>query len=149
MSTTIDFVTVTNSIAALSISGVSVRDIDEVIPANVMKPATLQPVMDEFISDLTVTPAEVSCQNLDVTYRLRYQYIHCAVGGSMNLTTAYSGMITNLALILKAFADHTALGGAMVAGTPVLGAIGTVTDGAGNYYYGCDVLINILQFLEV
>jgi hypothetical protein len=98
---------------------------------------------------VTVTAAEFSQQNLDVYYTLRYQYIHCAVGGNLNLTAAYSGLITNAALIFKALCSDATLTGAVNNITPTIGPIGQVADGAGNRYWGCDFTIRIMQFLEV
>jgi hypothetical protein len=150
MSSTIDFTTVTHSIASLSISGVTVKDVHELSDALKMTDHLLVPRPDNFITGLTVTPAEVSKQNLDVRYTLHYQYFHCAIGGGMNgLFSAYSGLIDKIALIIVAFSKHETLTGAVDNLTLTIDRIGPIPDAAGNAFHGAEMSINILQFLEV
>jgi hypothetical protein len=61
----------------------------------------------------------------------------------------YNAMITKIALIVKAFADHTKLPGAIDTGEPVIGQIGPIADASGNMYHGCEISIDITHFLEV
>ena len=151
MSATIDFTTVTNSIAALSITGVTIQDVDEVSDAiGAMGNHILAPRPDNFITDLSVTPAELSQQNLDVRYALHYVYFHSAIGGGMNgLFSAYSGLISALAKIIVAFAANETLTGAINNLVMSVEHIGPVPDNAGNMFHGAEISIKILQFLEV
>jgi hypothetical protein len=147
MSTTFNAVTVANSIESLSISGVTVADVDEISASIGQGLTILAPRPDDFISNLTITPAEISAQQLDVNYDLNYVYYHCAIGGA--LIDVYSAMLAKIALIIKAFAQNETLTGAMDNGLPTITHIGPVQDPAGNVYHGCDITIHILQFLEV
>jgi hypothetical protein len=150
MTTTFDVLTVTNSIAALSITGVTVCDADQIPEALGLEFAVLAPIPDNFITNLVVTRSELTGQNLDVNYDLNYRYYHCAIGGATGgIFSVYPAMVTNLAAIVKAFALDDSLTGAMDNGFPTIGHIGPVADAAGNQYHGCDVTIHILQFLEV
>ena len=147
MSTTVNFTTVTNSIESLSITGVTVADVDEISSAISLGTAVLVPRPDDFITGLTIIPAEISAQNLDLSYDLNYTYYHCPIGA--RLVDVYSAMIANIALIVKAFAQNETLTGAMDNGLPTISHIGPVQDPAGNVYHGCDISIHVLQFLEV
>ena len=147
MSTTINFTTVTDSIAGLTITGVTVKDSDQIPQAIGTGYAVLCPRPDNFITGLSITPDEVSKQLLRVRYTLNYQYFHCRIGAS--LFSAYGDMLTKLALIVKAFANDATLSGALDNGSPTIGRMGPTMDAAGNTYHGCEVSMTILQFLEV
>jgi hypothetical protein len=147
MSTTFNVVTVANSIESLSISGVTVADVDEITSSIGDGISILVPSPDNFITGLTITAAEVSAQNLDVNYDLNYTYYHCAIGG--DLLDVYSAMLAKIALIIKALSQNETLTGAMDNGFPTISHIGPVQDPSGNVYHGCDISIHIMQFLEV
>jgi hypothetical protein len=150
LSTTLDFATVTHSIASLSISGVTVKDIHEIPDMVGLGAGVLSPRPDNFVTGFSVTPAEVSSQNLDVRYTLNYVYFHCKIqGGLGGLFSVYSGLITAIAAIVKAFANDAKLSGSIDGGLPVINRIGPIMDASGNSYHGCEVSISILQFLEV
>ena len=147
MSATVDFLTVTNSVAALSISGVTVKDADEIASSIGLGFAVLCPRPDNFITGLSVNPVNINKTALDIRYTLNYQYFHCEIGG--DLFSDYSALITKLALIIKAFSADDTLSGAVDNGAPRLGSIRPISDPSGNVYHGCDVSIDVLQFLEV
>lgn len=150
MSATVDFSTVTNSISALSVSGVTIRDIDEVTESNILGGKILFPQPAEFITDVNLTRNEMTGQWNTLTYTLHYVYLHCPVSGGLGgLLASYSGLVTNSAAILLAFSSDATLSGAMDNDSPRMEGLGIVTDPAGNSYYGCLFTLNILQFLEV
>jgi hypothetical protein len=147
MSTTFDIATVTNSVESLTITGVTVADVDEISASIGLGLTILAPRPDDFITDLTITRAEVSGQNLDVAYTLHYVYYHCPIGGA--LIDVYSAMVAKIALIIKAFAQNETLTGAMDNGYPTIEHVGPVQDPAGNVYHGCEITLPVTQFLEV
>jgi len=150
MSTTVDFTTVTNSIAALNISGVTVKDVDEVTDTTKMSPATLAPRPEDFVTGISLVPAELSQQDNDLTYTLHYRYYHCQiVRGLGGMLASYSGLITKAAAILLAFSNDATLTGATNNTAPQIENIGPVNDPAGNVYLGFEISIQILQFLKV
>ena len=147
MSTTFDVTTVTNAIESLSISGVSVKDVDTITQSLGLGFAVLMPRPDDFITDVSIEPAELSKQNLDVRYTLHYQYYHCAVGN--NLFGDFQPLIAKIALIIKAFCNDATLSGSIDGGMPTIDRVGPVQDAAGNQYHGAEFSLPILQFLEV
>lgn len=149
MSSTIDFATVVSSIAGLTISGITVQS-KPTDAVGVLSNHILSPHPNGFISDVSVAPAELSKQNLDVRYTLHYDYFECPAGAGLNgLYTGYSGLISSVALILAAFAKHETLGGAIDNGEATVDMIGLMQDNAGNAFFGAEISIHILQFLEV
>lgn len=150
MSATIDITTVTNAIESLSISGVTVLDIDEIAESMQMSPATLAPRPENFITGISVTRDEMSGQALRLHYTLNYRYYHCAItGGLGGLFGSYPVMIAKIALILLAFCSDASLSGAMDNTEPSVSNIGPVHDPAGSPFHGCEFSLNIMQFLEV
>lgn len=150
MSTTIDFDTVTHAIASLSISGVTIKDTHEMVDSLGLAYAVLCPRPDNFVTNLAITPANINKTALDVNYTLNYEYYHCQVAGGLGgLFGDYAPMLDKLALIIQAFSDDASLSGAVDNGECVIGQISIILDAAGNKYHGCDISINILQFLEV
>ena len=151
MSATFDLTTVTNSIAALSITGVTVKDSDEITDSLGMSgTALLVPRPDNFLTGLSIVRGELSGQNLTVRYTLNYQYFHCVIGGGLGgIFSVYQGMLTNIGKIIVAFSNDATLTGAIDNGYPNFGRLGPIQDASGNKYHGCEVSIPITQFLEV
>jgi hypothetical protein len=147
LSTTFDVSTVTHAVASLSISGVTVKDIHDLTASIGLAYAILMPRPDDFITDVSIEPAELSKQNLDVRYTLHYQYFHCAVGN--NLFGDYSPMMTNIAAIVKAFCNDATLTGSIDGGMPTIDGVTLLMDASGNKYHGAEFSLPILQFLEV
>jgi hypothetical protein len=148
MSTTFDIATVTNAISALSISGVKVKDTDEIADAIALGTQVLAPRARDFITDFRVDPVELSKQNLDIHYTLNYIYYHCRTGTNA-LYGSYAPMMGKLALIVQAICADESLSGAMDNGMMNIGTIAAIDDGSGNFYHSIEISIPILQFLEV
>lgn len=150
MSATVNFTTVTNAIEALSISGVTILDVDEIPDTMGLDNHVLAPMPAGFISDIELTRDEQSAQWLTLKYTLHYRYYHVRIqGGIGGLFAAYSGLITNCAAILLAFGNDATLSGAVDNQEPQITDIGPVSDPAGNAYHGFDISLRITQFLEV
>lgn len=147
MSTTFDVVTVTNAIESLSISGVTIKDVDTITQSIGLGFAVLMPRPDDFITDISIEPAELTKQNLDVRYTLHYQYFHCAVGN--NLFGDFKPLMDKIALIIKAFSNDATLTGSIDGGLPTIDRVGPIMDASGNRYHGAEFSMPILQFLEV
>jgi len=147
LSTTVDLTTVTNAIAALTISGVVIKDSDEMMVSMVSDNGVLMPRPDAFITEVNITPSELSKQNLDVRYTLHYQYFHCAIG--QDLFADFAPLLSKIALIIKAFCNDATLAGSIDGGMPTVDVVGPIQDAAGNSYHGAEFSLPILQFLEV
>ena len=150
MSTTIDLTTVTNSIEALTISDVTVLDVDKIVESMQMNPKTLAPRPEDFVTDMMVTRDEVSGQKLQISYVLHYRYYHCPIAGGLGgIFASYSAMMTNIIAIQLKLSDDAKLSGSMDTMEPQPFNIGPVQDPAGNTFLGCEFQISVMQFLEV
>jgi len=154
LSATVDFLTVTNSIAALTFTGssgtISVKDTDEIPDTIGLDTHILAPMPAGFITGIELIRDELTAQLLTLKYTLTYRYYHCKIGGGMGgLFGTYAGLITNAAAILLAFSKHATLVGALDNDIPQIIDIGAVSDPSGNGYHGFDITLRITQFLEV
>ena len=142
--------TVTNSIAALSVTGLTIKDIDE-IPYSVTdrECPMLYPEPLNFISDITVervTTGTAGSGYFDVFYTLRYAFLYQAVGADRGSLTNYQGMVQlweDLIDRLILSDNVTGCEDLQVAGSVSFGAI---PDPSGNMFMGSELLIRVHEF---
>lgn len=152
MTIAVNFTTVTNSIAALTVAGVTIKDVDE-IPMDALK---ILPVMfpkpDNFITNVTFsreTYGTGGTAKMNFSYTLNYRYLHSPVGARLNMLSAYSGLITNLAAILVEIFENDKLAGLVDLQLESIGQIGPLTDLAGQTtYHGVDIGLRVLEFAQ-
>jgi len=144
--------TVADSIAALSVSGVTIKDIDG-IPEEVHK--RVCPIMfpdpDGFVTNLAVTPQSFGAGTAgknDVRYTLNYLFLFCPVGSGRYLADNAVGLVNKAVLILNALIANDAVTGSIDI-EPKLGDFGVLQDAAGNQFEGVRVLIDVHEFYEV
>jgi hypothetical protein len=148
LSTTVNFTTVTNSVAALTITDTTILDIDEIPDAIGLDHHVLAPIPDGFVTNIEITRDELSGQLLTMKYNLNYRYYLCHVG-STGLIGNYANLIKYMALVFKAFASDLTLTGALDNGLPKIGNLGRYGDNAQNMYFCFDIILPVMQFLEV
>lgn len=150
MSATIDLTTVTNTIEALTITGVTILDVDEIVEDMSMMPATLAPRPEDFITNTLITRDDSSGRLLKLEYTLNYRYYHCPIAGGLGgIFGSYSAMLTKILAIQLKLMDDAALTGAVDYKDVAPYNIGPVQDPAGNWHLGCEFGINFTQFVEV
>jgi hypothetical protein len=145
------FATIANALTALSITGITLRDINNIPEACTLLCPVLYPKPDGFISGMEAVMPETfgtsGAQQVTIKYTLTYRYLHCPIGGALGgLFAVYDGLIDAWVKIADAVLNVGALSGATniyLAGIPT---IGPVADPAGNIYHGFDVAINIEQY---
>ena len=148
----LQFATVANSIAAVSVSGVTIKDIDEIIEFVSARDCPLvQPVPNGFVSGLNV---ERDSQGLGsvamktVMYTLTYRLMYAPIGTGRGLFDVYDDMVAKAGLFLDALISNDALTGTIDI-TPT-GALnfGPVLDPAGNSFHGCDFQLKVMEFVN-
>jgi hypothetical protein len=147
VSTTIDITTVTHAISTLSISGVVIKDIHEVVAGLGLATAVLAPRPKDFVTNFRVEPVEVTKSRLNVYYTLNYVYYHCPIGN--NIFADYPALWTKIALIAAALSDDAAIAGAVDHDPVKVGSMSGMMDNAGNLFHGCEFSKDFMQFLEV
>jgi hypothetical protein len=132
--------TVSAAIAGLSITGVTIKDIDEMPDSVNMLTPLIVPQPNNFIS--AVRPQRQSfgsggTQKMDFTYSLNYQFIHSPVGSGINAFAPYNDVITKLVSIINTILNNDTVNGLVDMGLQEIGQVGIITDPAGDQYWGC------------
>lgn len=142
--------TVTAHIAGLTISGVNVKDIDDLADSYTVRDC---PVMFPFSwSDGTITrdsqgPGSAGLKTL--VYRITYLYLHQPVGATRFLSGAMPGIAANLAAIYTALETNDAPGSATVDMRLIgFSPVGEYADPAGNQYLGCELTLEIMEYVN-
>lgn len=151
MTVTVSFSTVTNSIAALSVSGVTIKDVDEIPEDVAMLTPILFPQPSGFITD--VSPEFQSfgsngTAKMDLGYTLNYVYLHAPVGSGVNAFAPYAGMITKLAAIFVAIMSNDAITGAVDVRLNSLPNLGVVTTPNDEDYWGALISLRVLEHVQ-
>lgn len=141
--------TIAASIAALSITGVTIKDLDEIPQVGDTRVAVLMPDPGNFLTDLVVTRESFGASGYkNASYTLNYVYLHAPVGQGRSLRDVYPGLVTNVLAILDALITSDALSGC-IDQFPDAVSVSIVTDPAGTQFYGCPLALRVLEFVEV
>jgi hypothetical protein len=149
MTITSAFSTVTNSIAALSISGVTIKDIDEIPQSAQLLGPVLIPQPNDFVTEFTQTFQSFGSNGtakVDFGYTLNYVYLHCEAGSGISSFDIYAGLITNLSAIVVAIASNDAVSGLVDLKIASISNIGVIEDPSGNQYWGVLLGLRVLEF---
>ena len=144
------FATIANSIAGLTISGVTIKDIDEIPQSAKLLTPLLIPQPDNWITDFQCEFQSFGSNGaaaMDFTYSLNYIYLHCPIGAGVATYDIYAGLITKLSAILVAIASNDALTG-LVDLKPRIGQIGVIQDPSGNEFWGVMFSLPVLEFAQ-
>jgi hypothetical protein len=150
MAVTSAFATIANSIAALAIPGVSIRDIDEIPQAATAQTPVLIPQPNGFVTNFEPTFKSFGSNGtaaIDLEYDLNYVYLHCELGSGLSQLEMYAGLMRNLTAILVTLLSNDSIAGA-VDQKPRVGEIGPIEDPSGNQYWGVMFSLHILEFAQ-
>ncbi len=151
MTITVGFSIVTNSIAALSISGVTVKDIDQIPTSASMLCPILFPQPNDFVTGITPTFETYGSNGgakINMTYTLNYVFLECEAGSGISAFDAYNGLITHIAAILQAVLSNDAITGAVDITPHGIPNIGVIEDPAGNQFWGALLSFEILEYVQ-
>ena len=144
-------VTVCDSISHISVSGVTVKDLDQIPSHAELQGPLLIPRPNEFITDLTSTRTTFGisgASKVDLVYVLNYVYLHSPIGSGISELEAYAGLITNIVAILNAIINNDTITGAVDINLDGVDSIGTVEDPAANRYWGCFLRFRVTEFVQ-
>lgn len=151
MTIAVNFATVTNSIAALVVSGVTIKDIDEIPDAANMLTPIMFPQPNDFITDIQpefVSFGSNGTAKINMSYTLNYVFLECEAGSGVSAFAGYSGLITHLMAIMVTMLSNDAITGAVDNVPQSITSIGVVQDPAGNEYWGALLSFRILEFVQ-
>lgn len=152
MTYTIKYPYVTAAIAAQTVTGLTIKDIDA-IPTSAKALGPVLFPMPDFVegADFTrQTLGTAGAQMMNMEYEISYVFCFCEIGGGVGgVYSVYPGLSAMLANIMLMFAllDNPRDGVELTIGKP--SKAGAVNDLAGNQYWGCIIPVKILDFLEV
>ena len=147
--------TIADSIAGLSVSGVTLYDIDEIPTAIISRdvPAII-PRPDDYITDFEPEVNSLgtgSTAKMTVRYTLNYRLYHSKLGtGRRSLFDTYSGMVTKIGLFLDALIAADAVSGSLDSRPISISNVGAVPSPAeeGVAFHGCDIGVRITEFVN-
>ena len=144
-------VTIADAISGLSISGVTVKDIDTVPENAIDYCPVLFPVPDNFITDMQferVSFGGDSVAAMNVSYTMHYRYLHAPIGSGSVLQN-YKGIIEKLELILEAIMGNSSPTGAVNMTLLNVSDLGPVSDVAGQtMFHGVDIALRVEEFAQ-
>ncbi len=151
MTVTVSFPTVANSIAGLSVSGVNIKDIDEIPDsANGLCPL-LMPSPNNFISEIAPTRESFGGGGtalMNFSYVLNYVYLHCEVGSGINAYAPYAGLMTNLKAIIEKIMTSDNITGAVDMELGGISNVGIVTDPTDTLYWGVQFSFRVKEHAQ-
>ena len=146
--------TVADSIAGLTVAGVTLKDIDEIITEGTKRNTpVIIPRPDGFLSGFVYEresfgTGDVAAAN--VTYTLTYRLIHSKIGtGRSKVIAKYSDMVAKVGLFLDAIIANDTITGAVDIQAASVSEFGPVSDPAGSaIFLGCDIGIQVTEFVN-
>ena len=141
---------IADAISGISISGVTVLDRNQVVPAWPLTANVLYPKPDGLVSDIVPTYVSLSHDSgaqIDLTYTLTYRFLGVRVASDGTFQAVnYSDLIDKAILIVNAMiAVHAPYSGKVDMTFGGISNVGALTDPAGNLSYGCDITLNITE----
>ena len=143
--------TVTNSIAALSVTGVTIKDIDE-IPTRVdaYDCPILYPEPVDFVTNLSVTPMAYGSGGsgpFDVDYDLTYAFLYAQAGEGSELLSHYSGFVAKVCLILDRIIVSDNITGCVELTWNGIATFGPIYDPTHtSTFHGCHLIFHVKEF---
>jgi len=143
--------TISNSIAALSVSGLVLKDIDE-IPAEVGDRTPILIPMPDYMTDFEMVRDSFGSGDtakMTVQYTLNYRLCYIRAGaGRANVLEYFDNMVSMCAAIMDAVLAIGVFTGAEDIVPVGIVNMGIVNDPADQPYYGCDLSFRVLEFVN-
>ncbi len=148
MTVSLKLASIADAISAISISGVTVKDKDQIVASWVSTPNVLYPNPDGWITNFSIDYIALmqgATAPMDISYTLNYRFLGVQVGDLSIFPAAYSSLVDKLILIINAVISVPA----PYSGTVELKlgniSIGARTDPTGNNFFGADFALNITE----
>jgi hypothetical protein len=152
MAIDLKLVTVTNSIAGLSISNVTVLDVDQIPPeAQNVRGPTLFPDPDGFVTDFSVTRDAWGTgvnSKLTVSYTLNYVFAFVPSGSGRGALDQYSGMIDAWVDVMDTILGSDTITGCVDIAPVGVPIFGTLQDPSGGTFTGCKLAFAVTELIN-
>ena len=144
--------TIADSIAAVSVSGVTIKDLNEIPEAVTLRDCpVLFPRPDGFVTDLAVKRDSFgtgAVAKMTVTYILTYTFCHAPIGSGRGLFDVYDNMIANAFAIIDAIITNDTVTGLVDLQVDDALNFGPVEDPSGNVFHGCEIQLYVMEFVN-
>lgn len=147
----ISTVTVADSISKLSVSGVTIKDLDEIPNGVLSRDCPLILPAPDFIQVAEVerdTFGSGSGAKWTFSYALNYRLFYKPVGTERNIGVIYPELVTKSMLFVDAVIANDDLTGATDTNFGSVSGFGIVPDPDDSLFWGCDIQINITEFVN-
>lgn len=142
---------VANSIAALSVSGVVIKDIDEVPQVIDSRTVTLAP-LTAYITNFVMERDSFgggSSAKMTVTYTLNYRLYHSPVGdGRTNIFSGFADLVAKVSAVWDAVLAIDVFVGAIDIIPVGVSQPGYVDAPDGSLWIGCDLSFRVAEFVN-
>lgn len=141
---------VCTAISNLSITGVTIKDADEIAASWQSLPNVLYPNINEpgFVTGFSleyVTVLRGASAPVNVHYTLNYRFLGTALGDSPIIGVAYGNVLDKFILIIAAIMGEASPYSGKVQMELGEVSIGAKADPVGNSYHGADFALNIVE----
>ena len=147
----INAVTVADSISKLSVSGVGLKDLDEIPNGVLSRDCPLILPAPDFIQVASIerdTFGSGSGAKWTFDYTLNYRLFYKEAGTGRTLGSIYPALVAKAMLFVDAIIANDALTGALDANFGGLTGFGIVPDPTDKLFWGCDIQIAITEFVN-
>jgi len=145
----ISIVTVADSISKISVSGLTIKDLDEMLEKVTDRDTPVMMPGPTFITGIDIEDMALgtgAVRHLDVSYVLNYRFFFEEVGESRELKDVYAAMMTKLSLLIDALIINDVVTGAIDLQHISIIGDGTVTDPVNELFFGFDIGLSIMEF---
>lgn len=144
--------TLVTNIAALNISGVTIKDLDA-IPEEVTNrdKQILIPKPDGFVTGFNLERASLSTGasgQWDVRYSITYRYLHSLIASGRGLFDLYPSFVAKAVLIINAIMENDGITGVEDFTFRDIQNFGPIMDPLGNVFHGCDFVFDVLELIN-
>ena len=140
--------TIADSIAGIVISGVTIKDIDQIPDAAAMLCPLMIPSPANFVSDYNMTFetfGSMGAAKMNSVYTLNYIYLHCELGSGVNSFAPYADVMSKVQTILVAIFSNDKVTGLVDLSLQSISPVGVITDPAGNECGGVQIALRVLE----
>lgn len=144
--------TVWSSISALSVSNLTIKDIDDVTETWEVRGAVLYPDIQNPVA-INVPKRQSfgtgASVKRDVTYTMNYRFLYQPVGTGRGIKDIFSGMFVMVANLFDAVIAADPVNGSIDIVPRIASTSTTVLDPSGNQFYGLDIAFDVLEYQEL
>lgn len=142
--------TITDSIAGLTVTGLTIKDIDEIPLTWEGRAHVIYPEPVDFLTEFDAQPATFgtgSTRAWDVTYTMRYTLLYAEVSAGRGMELFKPTI--DLALdFMDAIIALTTITGSVTLKPGTISTPGPVTDPSGKVFFGCHITVRVLEFVN-